>query len=661
MNKLGQRVYHKLIDVENTRFILEKYYKLKPLGIEVVDLDHAIGRVLAEDIYAPIDYPPFDRSIVDGYAVRSDDLIHADELNPSKLFVKGYIGPGKKPEIEIGKGEAVEIATGAMVPRGADSVVMVEYTERVGDNVLIYRSVSPGSNISFAGSDISMGDLVLLKGTIITPNIIGVLAGLGIDRVKVYVKPKAFVYSIGNEIISPCKELEPGKVYDVNGYLITSMLRNIGFDAKYYGILPDNEEILVRELSKSLREADVLITSGGTSKGLGDLVHNVFNKLGKPGVIIHGLKIKPGKPTIIAVVNNKLVIGLPGFPMSCYMVLLHVIVPLLTKISGINTRVSRIVKARIPYKLRKPLGITWYIPVVLVKVKERYTAYPVSIESGSISPLAYSDGFIVLPHDKDLINEDTIVDTFLFKGEEEIPHLNIIGSNDYLLYKLLSEKELIRHTRILAVGSMGGWYAIKRGEADIAPTHLLDEETLVYNTPFLEKLGLKNKAVIIRGYERLIGIVVSKGNPKRIKGIEDFLRNDIIIVNRTKGSGIRVYLDYMLRKIADKRNIDFYELIKRIRGYKYEVKTHTAVAIAVKQGRADAGLALGIVSKLYDLDFIPLTWEKYDFLILRERLSKPEVQQFIEMLRDKSFLSKVFIKYRDYYRFSDDTGSVISS
>ncbi len=656
---MERRIYHRLVSVEEIENILSKYYDLKPLGVETIELSKALGRVLAEDIYSPIDHPPFDRSTVDGYAVRSNDLLGADELNPIKLVVKGYIRPGEKPGVEVGEGEAVEIATGSMIPRGADSVVMVEYTERKENTVLIYRSVAPGSNISVAGNDISAGDLVLVKGTLITPNIIGLLAGLGIDRVKVYVKPKAVVYSIGNEVVKPGEALEPGKVYDVNGYLITNMLNTIGFNAEYHGILPDDKQLLIDTLSKDLKYYDVLITSGGTSKGLSDLIYRVFNELGEPGVVIHGLKIKPGKPTVFAVINGKLAIGLPGFPLSCYMVLIHVVNPLLTKLTGMTIGVYQTVQARIAYKLKKPLGITWYIPVVLVKTRDGYTAYPVTMESGSISPLAYSDGFIALPENKDLIQEDTMFTTYLFRSEREIPRLNIIGSNDYLLYRLVSERGLMSYTRILPVGSTGGWYAVKRGEADIAPTHLLDEETLTYNTPFLDKFGLRGKVVLMKGYERLIGIIVAKGNPKKIESIRDFLREDVVIVNRTKGSGTRVYLDYMLKKIASEENKEFHELVKRIKGYAYEVKTHTAVAAAVKQGRADAGLGLGLVAKLYDLDFIPLTWEEYDFLIPVDKLEKPEVQYFIEMFRDKEFLTRIISRYKGYYRLRSDTGSFI--
>jgi molybdate-binding protein len=222
-----------------------------------------------------------------------------------------------------------------------------------------------------------------------------------------------------------------------------------------------------------------------------------------------------------------------------------------------------------------------------------------------------------------------------------------------------SRQELSSISRVLPVGSTGGWLAVKRGEADIAPTHLLDEETLTYNTVFLDRYGLRGRAVIVKGYERLIGIIVAKGNPKNIRSVRDFLRDDVIIVNRTKGSGTRVYLDYLLKGIAREEGVDFHELVSKIRGYYYEVKTHTAVAAAVKHGRADAGLGLGVVAKLYDLDFIPLTWEEYDFLIPVDRLGKSEVRLFVETLRNREFMDSLMREYSGYYRLLRDTGVIV--
>lgn len=657
---MERKIFHQLIGLNEVFKVVEKYYPLKPLGEEYVDLINSSGRVLAEDIYAPIDHPPFDRSEVDGYAVRSMDIRGADDLHPVKLKVIGGIEPGEKPSTEIRKGEAVEIATGAMIPRGADTVVMVEYTRRENNEVEIYRAAAPGENIASTGSDISMGDLVLLKGTIITPNIIGLLSGLGVNKVKVYVKPKVAVFSTGNEVVEPGEKLVAGKVFDVNGYLVTSSLNEMGVDAKFIGRLPDNEEIIYSEIKKALTWADIVITSGGTSAGLGDTIYRVFEKLGEPGVIVHGLKTKPGKPTVIAVADKKLLFGLPGFPLSCYMIFDQIVKPIMYKLLGTRPPRRRKIRARLAYRIKKPLGKTWLLPVSLIETPQGYTAYPVSIKSGSISPFIYSDGYVILPENTDLLLEDSVVETVLFRDLESLPRLVIIGSNDILLYHILVQYGLADQTRMISTGSMGGWRAIKRGEADIAPTHLLDEETLEYNVPFLEKFGLKRKAVLLRGYERRLGILVAKGNPKKITGIRDFLRNDIVIVNRTRGSGTRVYLDYVLRKLAEKENISFQDIVEKINGYTYEVKTHTAVAAAIAQGRADAGIAVEMAAKMYNLDFIPLTWEKYDFLILRERMDKKLVREFINTLKSLGEKKNEIQNQFPGYRLPNNIGEIIA-
>jgi len=655
---LSRRIFHRLINLDDVFNIIGKYIKLEPLGVEEVRVIDALGRVLAEDIYAPIDHPPFDRSEVDGYAVKAENTFGADEHYPVRLKLTGSIEVGARPSTMVLEGCAVEIATGAMIPRGANAVVMVEYTSREDSDVLVYRSVAPGENIAFTGSDISLGDLVLLKGTLLSSREIGLLAGLGIDRVRVYRRVRVAVYSTGNEVVEPGEELVDGSVYDVNGYLITSSLREIGVEAVFHGRLPDDYDIMYNEISNALKEYDVVITSGGTSAGLGDLVYRVFDSLGEPGIIVHGLAVKPGKPTVIAVANGKLLLGLPGFPLSCYMILHRIVRPIIARLAGLQVPPSRRVRARLAYRIRKPLGRSWLLPVALVKRGGELVAYPVSVKSGSISPLVHSDGFAVLEVNRDLYFEDEVITVELFGPKHRIPDLVVIGSNDPLIYRVLVEAGLVHGSRVIVTGSLGGWYAIHRGEADIAPTHLLDEETSVYNVPFMDRLGVQGRAVLVRGYDRRIGIVVARGNPKGIRGVEDFLREDVVIVNRTRGSGARVLLDIMLKRVSREKGLGFSDLVRRIRGYSYEVKTHTAVAAAVKQGRADAGVAIEYVAHRYGLDFIPITWEHYDFLVHRDSLGKVFVQKFLGFLRSPG-LRDLVRKYPGY-RVPSDAGEVIA-
>lgn len=654
----NRKIFHKLVPLNKVLEIVEKYRPLSPLGVEEVDLIEAVGRVLAEDLYSPIDYPPFDRSDVDGYAVDSRDLEGVDELRPKSLKVIGSVEAGDKPGYVVNRGKAVEIATGAMIPRGANAVVMVEYTKRVGDSILVYRSVRPGENITMAGSDISYGDLIVRRGTRITSSIVGVLAGLGIRRVKVYRKPRIAVISTGKEIVEPGEPLEWGMVYDVNGYLITSMLRELGADAIFIGRVPDDYESLYSVVEDAIKKYDLVVTSGGTSAGPGDLVYRVFDSLGEPGIIVHGIAVKPGKPTVIAIAYNKILIGLPGFPLSCYMMASLILRPIVCRLLGLDEEPYRgRIRARLAIRIRKPVGRAWLLPVAIVSRKGEYVAYPVSLKSGSLSALIYSDGYAVLEEGRDVYMEGEAIEVRLFKPEPTIPCLVIIGSNDILLYRIISYTRLTSISKVISVGSMGGLYALKRGEADIAPSHLLDEETMEYNIPFIKRLGLEGRVRVVRGYDRRIGIIVARGNPKGIKDIKDLLRNDVVIVNRTKGSGTRTLLDMMLKKLAQEMGMRFDEVTRMIKGYDYEVKTHTAVAAAIASGRADVGIGIEYAARIYGLDFIPLAWEHYDFVVNKDSIDKHCVRRFIEALKEERVID--LINSTPGYRAPGNIGEII--
>jgi putative molybdopterin biosynthesis protein len=645
------KLFHRLVSIDDAvRLVLEKI-DLKPIGVEEVSISEALYRVLARDIYSPIDHPPFDRSEVDGYAVKSIHIASSAEINPSRLKITGVVKPGDTGGGLNCEDGAVKVSTGAIIPSGCDSVVMEEYTELEGDVVVVYRPSAPGENISTCGSDVSAGDFILPAGTMLRHEHLAILAGLGISRVLVYRKPRIAIYSTGDELVEPGKPLVLGRVYDVNGYLIEGFLRELGAIAEYKGVLPDDYKVLRDVIEESLEQYDAVFTSGGTSAGELDLVYRVFGDVGE--IIVHGLKSKPGKPTVIATSRGKLLVGLPGFPLSCYMILVRVVKPLIARLTGLKYVEER-VWVKLPFKVRKHVGKTWLIPSILVESEKGLTAYPVTLSSGSIYGIAFSDGFVELSEELDTVGEDTTVPFYAFTERARSRRLTIIGSNDPLLEYMLVKTGLVYKSRLLNTGSTGGWIAVTRGEADIAPTHLLDEETGLYNKPFLDKYGLRGRALLIRGYDRLIGFIVKPGNPKGIKGFEDFFRGDVRIVNRTRGSGVRVYIDINLKKIALDRSIPIDRLNALISGYTYEVRTHTAVAHAVKTGKADVGFAVGYVAELYGLDFIPLTWEEYDFLIPRSRMDKLEVREFIEKLRD---LRVSDFKFAKYYRVPTNIGS----
>ncbi|MFQ5761970.1 MAG: gephyrin-like molybdotransferase Glp, partial [Candidatus Bathyarchaeia archaeon] len=358
-------VFHELLLPEEAVAKVESVLGgLKPLGSERVSLNAAAGRVLAETVCAKADSPPFDRSEVDGYAVAAQSVYGAEEDKPIALRIIGESVVGESPKFEVKKDETAEIATGAPIPRGANAVVMVEYTKRENQSVLVYRSVVPGENIAQTGSDVSIGDVALRAGTLLTPREIAVLAALGYGDVDVYRKPKVAVFSTGDEVVPPGRTLPAAKVFDINGVTLITLFQENGAAADYGGILKDDPPEIKRTLAKGIEEYDILVTSGSTSAGLGDVIYRIFDELGSPGIVVHGLRIKPGKPTVAAVVNGKIALGLPGFPVSAMIAFAVFMKPLLAKLTGMGHQQQAVTyPCSMALRLQAGKGRREFIPV----------------------------------------------------------------------------------------------------------------------------------------------------------------------------------------------------------------------------------------------------------------------------------------------------------
>ncbi|XRO77366.1 molybdopterin biosynthesis protein [Methanocaldococcus sp. 10A] len=599
--------YLTLHSIEEVKSLIKEHLERLKNEIEEVDLFNAIGRVLAEDIFSEIDVPPYDRAKMDGYAVKAEDTYYeADEDNPIELKVIGSLKAGEIKDLKINNGECVEIATGAIIPKGANAVVMVEYTERDNDKVKIYKAVPPMENIQFTGSDIMAGELILRKHTTLTPRDIGVLSAIGKNKIKVYKKLKFGIISTGNEIISPEKPLEFGKIYDINTYTLASYIKNLGYDFEFFGIAKDDKEDLKEKIKKALK-CDIILLSGGTSAGVGDLTETAIKELGGE-ILVHGIKIKPGKPTIIGKIKDKLIVGLPGYPTSC-----------LTIFDVLFGNEKNVIKAKFPQRYISAKGRVEYLPVILVKHKNGYSAYPITKGSGAITSLSEADGYIIIDENKEIL-ENEEVEVHLF-GDVKVG-LNIIGSHCIGVDIILKEAKILAKT--INVGSLGGLLSIKRGEADIAGIHLLDEKTNIYNIPFLERYKIKD-AVLVRGYIREQGFMFRKElNFNSIKEIVENIYN-LEFINRNKGSGTRILFDKFLKE--NRINP------KEIKGYNIEAKTHSAVATAIAMKKADIGLGIKTVAEQYNLAFIPLANEHYDFLIRKDRFNDEDVQKFIDALK----------------------------
>jgi putative molybdopterin biosynthesis protein len=589
--------------------------------VETVKLGEALHRVLATDVIAEVDVTAFDRSNMDGYAVRAEDTFGAEELEPVFLAVPDFsLAAGQAPPegFEVTTGLAVPVATGGVVPRGADAVLMVEHTEPDDDGIKVVRPAVPGGNIGFAGSDIGRGETVMRAGTVLSSRETGVIAAVGVDHVQVVARPRVAVLSTGDELIEPGRPLAVGQVYDSNQRMLLDAVVELGCQPIPCGIVPDDEALLEQTIEDLLvgdGAADVVLLSGGTSKGDERLPDSA-------GIVVHGVALKPGKPVLLAVIAGTPIVVLPGFPTSAIFTFHEFVAPLLRRLSGARTAERGVVDATVPMRITSAPGRTEYNLVDLVTGPGGPAAYPLGAGSGSVTAFGRADGFIRIPASVEYVDEGATVEVRLLHPELRPTDLAAIGSHcigfDHLL-GLLSKQGY--QVKMVPVGSTGGLTAAGRGEADVAGIHLMDEATGEYNAPFLSD-GVR----LLRGYRRRQGIVFRKTDRSLMEADDQTLApllraGNLRMVNRNAGSGTRVLIDQLLEGA-------------RPDGYLHQAKTHHAVAAAVEQGRADWGVTLDTVAAAAGLEFRFLQDEQYDFAIPEERWDRPAVVALRALLAD---------------------------
>jgi len=411
-------MFRKLLTLDEAKNVIQQHFKPKNLRIEEISILEAYKRILAEDVTAALDIPPFNRSTVDGYAVKAKDTFGADENKPIELKFCGVVNVGEQPKTKVTQGTAVEIVTGAPIPEGADAVVMFEHTERRGSLIYIYNAVTKDENIMKAGADIKKSETVLKAGVQLGSREIGVLAALGMKKVNVYAMPKVAVLSTGAELTEPGAKLSQGKIYDINAYSLSVAVQECGGKPIYFGVLPDELNKIRTALRKAITVADMVITSGGVSVGPKDVMPRVLNSLGSLGVILCGVAIKPGKPTTVAVIDEKLVFSLPGHPTSALLVFHLLVRPLIQNMVGIAKSENLRVKALAGMRLFPAKGRRTFIMVKLNREKSgRLIAEPVLTGlSGAITTLAKADGFVEISENQQFIDANEEVTVNLFKS-----------------------------------------------------------------------------------------------------------------------------------------------------------------------------------------------------------------------------------------------------
>jgi len=596
----------------------------RPSGVETVLLAALPGRVLAETVHAPVDAPPFDRAVVDGFAVRAADLLEASSAETIRLQLNAEtIACGTAPTRPVTSGTATPIATGGPIPRGADAVVMIEHTVPDGNGIAVTQAVAPGSFIAFAGSDIARGQTLLRPGTVIGAREVAMLAAVGLDRAPVWRRPRVAVLSTGDELVQPGVALPAAGIYDSNGPVIAAAVAETGCDADHLGAVGDQPDALRAAVHAAFDSHDALILSGGTSKGAGDLTTAVIAELGAPGIVAHGIALKPGKPLCLAVCHGKPVVVLPGFPTSAMFTFHELVAPALRAMAGLPASVRTTVEASIPARMVSESGRTEFAMVALTQGQDGLVANRVSKGSGAVTAFAQADGFVTIPALTDTVPAGTRLPVTLLGPSVSPPGLAIIGSHciglDAVVDRLVARG--IR-ARVLATGSQGGLAALRRRECDIAPIHLLDPVSGVYNTPLLD-----TDMRLIRGWRRLQGLAYRSGDG-RFEGcsVEQALTNvladaEAILVNRNQGSGTRILLDRLLEG-------------KRPPGYWNQPASHNAVAASVAQGRADWGMTIRPVAEALGLGFLPVADEQYDFAVRESPRDSDAIAAFATALAD---------------------------
>ena len=410
-------MFRKLLSFEETKQLLAQSISPVPVGEERISISDAHDRVLAQDVVSPMDIPPFSRSTVDGYAVKAADTFGASEDKDINLRVCGHVAIGEAPAVTVKEGSAAEIVTGAPLPDGADAVVMVEYTSRQENNVFVRRPVARNTNIMTKGSDIHKGETVLKKCRILGSREIGALAAIGLTEVAVYKRPKVAVLSTGGEVVEPGKALPPGKIYDINAHTLSAAVLECGGEAINLGIVPDEKDKMKSALEQALASADVILTSGGVSVGPKDFTPQVVDSLGKPGVIISGVAMKPGKPLTIAVVNGKLIFSLPGNPTSSLFMFIEFVRPIIVKLAGRPEEEMPKVKAVTAQKMFSARGRRTFTMVNLAYNKDGtllVSPVPTGL-SGAITTMTKADGFVEISEKQPFVDVGTEIDVYLFK------------------------------------------------------------------------------------------------------------------------------------------------------------------------------------------------------------------------------------------------------
>lgn len=613
MERHKRNIYIDNIDVDQAK---ERYYEKLNItpSWEEIDVLDSLHRITYEAVYALVSSPNYNAAAMDGIAVKASATKGATETNPLVL--------------EEGK-DFIYINTGNPIEEPYDAVIMIEDVIEIGDGkVQILKAAYPWQHVRPIGEDIVATEMILPSRHKIRSIDVGALISGGIEKVKVYKKPKVGIIPTGSEIIEDVSQLQVGKIIDSNSRVFEGLVLENGGIPNRYGPVEDDYDKLKEAILKGVEENDLLIIGAGSSAGSKDYTASIIRELGE--VVVHGVAMKPGKPTILGIIDGKPVVGIPGYPVSAYLVFETFVIPLILKFIGLEEEKEVFQQAIISKKITSSLKNRELIRVNLGYVNDKLIATPLSSGAGVTMSLVKADGIAIIPQSLEGVDAGNPVNVRILKPLNKIKETLVsVGSHDIIMDILADMMQLTSGH----VGSMGGILAMRRGECHIAPIHLLDMDTGEYNIPYVKRYFKGQKMALIKGVRRHQGFIVEKGNPKGIKDFSDLVRDDVVYVNRQRGAGTRILLDYHLNK----ENIEPAD----IKGYEREMTTHMAVASAVKTGSATTGLGIYSAAKALDLDFMEVAYEDYDFLVPFSLLEDARVKKFIQILKSDEFKRRV--------------------
>ena len=622
-----RNVYLKMKTLEETQKIIHETFTVSDvLAIETIPVPEAVGRVLAHPIQAKISSPHFNAAAMDGLAVKAEITFGASQTAPKTL--------------NVGR-DVFYVNTGHVMPADTDAVIMIEHVLVLDDTrIEIDKPVFPWQNVRKVGEDIVATELLFPQNHLITSYCVGALLTGGVFAVPVKKKPKILIIPTGSELVDwrrfSMDNFKPGQVLETNSFVLGSLIENCGGVYSRHNMVMDDSAKIKQVVQEAAKEDyQMILILGGSSAGSEDFAKRVILDLGQ--VFVHGVTIMPGKPVVIGTVEEKPVFGIPGYPVSAIIAFEQFVRPLIHRMLGQPDDSGETIQVEPTRKIASKLGVEEFLRVKLGQVGDRIVATPLPRGAGSITSITEADGMIRIPTHIEGINDRERVSAQLLRPLPSVLRtIVIVGSHDNTL-DVLADQIKARHSRLTLssshVGSMGGLMAIKKGVCHLAGSHLLDPQDGSYNVSYIKKFLAQVEVKLVNLVLRDQGLIVQRGNPKSIKGIEDLAQNDISFINRQAGSGTRILLDFRLNQIG----IDPAD----INGYHHEEFTHMAVAVAVLSGTADTGLGIHAAAAALNLDFIPVVTEQYDLIIAAEHFDSENIQLLLEAVNSREFKSRV--------------------